>query len=725
MGGTVAGAKTLGRYELISEVAKGQLGPLWAAKAAGDDPSAVLMRRVSTGAPTTPDEIDSLCEGAWWMLELAEGGLARGIDVVKTEGELGVVMEYAEGEVLRSLLRLASFKRRPIPVNIGLRIACDLLTSFDRAAAAGGPAFVPGGVVPDSVLVGRDGRTRLLDVGILGPASRIGPIARHPEIASYAAPEQLEDATKTDLRSNLYAVGVMLWEMLAGKRLFVGSTHQAVSEKVKAGGILRLDSSKPVGGDAVSSAVADLVAKALETSADARYAGPKELIDAIEATGEAGTHEQVARIVDEFAGNTLAARHKLIEKALAGMAPKPAGTAASPAPAIPPKAAEKEPAKAPAPPQRPSARKATLIGIQPYAGGAAGVVPPPRPPLESLDMEDLEPDSKIEVEVFPSSEAPTKPVHEVAQALAAHSLTASEGEAIKTRVLGTPAPDAATAIAAAAAEAMAAQPPEASPKPPEASAKPPEASPKPPEASPKPPEASPSSPVAEAASPAPSEVVSASTDAAPESVDVEDIAASEAPKPDTQTPGLDWGALVGGLPEGEGDGGVPPKKEEKRDESAVAWVGPPPGAPLAEKPPAADAEIEEPIPSMVPERTQRMRKMVAVGVGALAGVIALGVIISKLGGGSEPDEGSATTPAATQVAKKEEPKAEEPKKEEPKKEEPKAEEPEKEEPKAKPVATKPVVTKPVVTKPVVTKPTTTTKPAVKPKPKPKFTPSGI
>ena len=60
MGGTVAGAKTLGRYELISEVAKGQLGPLWAAKAAGDDPSAVLMRRVSTGAPTTPDEIDSL-----------------------------------------------------------------------------------------------------------------------------------------------------------------------------------------------------------------------------------------------------------------------------------------------------------------------------------------------------------------------------------------------------------------------------------------------------------------------------------------------------------------------------------------------------------------------------------------------------------------------------------------------------------------------------------------
>ena len=713
MGGTGAGAKTLGRYELISEVAKGQLGPLWAAKAAGDDPSAVLIRRVSTVAPTTPDEIDSLCEGAWWMLELSEPGLARGIDVVKTEGELGVVMEYAEGEVLRSLLRLASFKRRPIPVNVGLRIAADILDAFDRAAEAGGSAFVPGGVVPDSVMVGRDGHARVLDVGVLGPASRVGPIARHPEIASYAAPEQLDDATKTDLRSNLYAVAVMLWEMLSGKRLFVGSTHQAVTEKVRAGGAQRLDSSKPVGGDAISTAVADIVAKAMDTSADARFESPKALREALDATGEMATHAEVAKLVEEFAGNTLAARTKLIDKALAAGPAKPAGAAeAKPAPAkpapAPAKEPAKEPAKAPAAPQRPPARKATLIGIQPIgpAVTAAAVLPPPRPPLESLDAEELEPISvsKVEIDPFPTSEAPTKPAPQITGELAARTSVPDEVENIKTQFLGTPAPDAATAIAAASAELASPKPPEASPKPPEAAT-----SPKPPEAtaSPKPPPA--------AAEPA------------PESVEV-DVSLAEPSPAAVVAPAVDWAAMASGLPPGDVETVRPPteKKEEKRDESAVAWVGPPPGAPLDEQPPQVDAELDEPVPSIVPERTQRMRKMVAVGIGALAGVIALGVIISKLGSKDETAEGS-STPVATQTAKKEEPKAEEPKKEEPKAEEPKKEEPKAEEPKKEePKAEEPKKEEPTP-KPVAAKPTATTKPTAKPagKPKPKFTPSGI
>ena len=273
--------KTLGRYELICEVAKGQLGPLWAAHATGSEGApAVLIRRVSIAAPTTPDEIDSLSEGAWWMLELDDPNISRGIDVVKTESELGIVTEYCEGEVLRSLLRLASFKRRPLTVKVAARITLDLLDALQQAEASAQPlsngtsSFAGGGLVPDSVLVGTDGRSRLLDIGIVGPAARVGPIARHPEMAAYASPEQLDESSTADQRANIYSLGAMLWEMLSGKRLFVGSTHQAVADKVKAGGIMRLDSSKPVGGDEISSAVSDVVAKALETKASERFATP-------------------------------------------------------------------------------------------------------------------------------------------------------------------------------------------------------------------------------------------------------------------------------------------------------------------------------------------------------------------------------------------------------------------------------------------------------------------
>ncbi|MBK7579977.1 MAG: protein kinase [Myxococcales bacterium] len=723
MAGTGTGAKTLGRYELISEVAKGQLGPLWAAHPTGEDKTPVLVRRVSTTAPTTPDEIDSLCEGAWWMLELSDPGLARGIDVVKTEGELGVVMEYAEGEVLRSLLRLASFKRRPIPVGVAVRVSLDVLEAIQSASNAAQPhsngqsGFVAGGIVPDSVLVGRDGRARLLDIGVLGPASRVGTIARHPEMASYAAPEVLEDATKSDLRANLYGVGVMLWEMLSGKRMFVGSTHQAVVDKVKAGGIQRLDAQKPVGGDAISTSIADIVAKAIEVSADARYASPKELTEALLAAGEVATHEQVSALVEDFAGNTLAARKKLIEKAISGgggSAKKEAP--APPARVPPPRDAAGTGDRRPPPPQRPppSPGKATLIGIQPLPDAAkylsesgskpdaAAVLPPPRPPLESLDSEELESVSKVELLEFPSSEAPTKPNPD-AGILAAQS---AEPEHIKTQFLGTPAPDASDALAVAAAEP-------GSPGPPPAAG------------SPKPPDAV-------AAVPPPPAALTGSDDV-PVSMDI-DALQSEPHSPDNAAKGLDWAAIAAKAPEGEEAGAE--KKDEKRDESAVAWVGPPPGTPLDDAPPGADAEIDEPIPSIVPERVQRMRKGVAIGIGGLVGLLLIGILISKLGGKDETAAAPTSTAAAVEPPKKEEPKAEEPKPkaEEPKAEEPKAEEPKAEEPKAEePKAEtpkpepRPVVAKPT-TKPVtVSKPTTTPKPTTKPKPKPKpkFTPSGI
>jgi hypothetical protein len=110
----------LGRYELIQELAKSQIGPLWVAHVPGNE-ELVAIRRVSTSSPVTPDEKDALCEGAWWTLELQHPTIAQGKDVVMSDSELGIVTEYAEGEVLRSLLRLSSFKRKPIPMPAALR----------------------------------------------------------------------------------------------------------------------------------------------------------------------------------------------------------------------------------------------------------------------------------------------------------------------------------------------------------------------------------------------------------------------------------------------------------------------------------------------------------------------------------------------------------------------------------------------------------------------------
>jgi eukaryotic-like serine/threonine-protein kinase len=748
-------AKTLGRYELICEVAKGQLGPLWAAHATGSEGAPpVLIRRVSTAAPTTPDEIDTLSEGAWWMLEVQDTGIAHGVDVVKTEGELGVVTEYSEGEVLRSLLRLASFKRKPVSAAVGVRIGMDILEALDQALAQAAPmsngqqGFCCGGLVPDSVLVGRDGHTRLLDIGVLGPASRVGPIARHPEMAAYSAPEVLASAESADIRANVYSVGVMLWEMFSGKRLFVGSTHQAVTEKVKAGGVQRLDSTKPVGGDVIPTSVADVVQKALDPDPAARYGSPKEMIDALSAAGEPADASAVSALVEDLAGNTLASRRKLVEKALHSKpAPVPKASVVVSQAARPAEA--KSPADMPPPPKR----KPTLLGLSP-----AAVEPTPRAKLESLDEEDLESVSKVELLSFPGSEPPTRPAATETKNLVARmgepdgEGKGASGEAIKTQFLGTPAPDAAAAIAQAAAEAKA-----ASPKPPEASPKPPEVSPKPPLTSPKPPEAKPLDLHA-----------AGEIEEVPVSMDLEMISEPPPAKgdddevtrlklPESATAKAAEAAVVGEKARGEPPPVVrtpskpdvdknEPKKEEKKDESAVAWVGPPPGVALGSRDSVSDAEAaeEEPVPSVLVERTQKFRKMVALGIGALVGLMALGIGISQLSKKDETPKEPATQ-ASTEPAKTETPKVEEPKKEEPKveakkeetkaeetkaeetkaeetkAEETKAEETKAEETKAETPKPKPVVrTTPVYTAP---KPRTVTKPTAKPKPK--FTPSGI
>ncbi len=380
--GSGSGSRTLGRYELIAEVAKGQLGALWAAHSPeSEDSSVVMIRRVPTSAPVTPDEIDHLSEGAWWSLEVQHPTLARAADVVMTDGELGIVMPYQEGEVLRSLLRLSSFKRKAIPVGVALKIALDVLEAVQQADTqamphtGGGSSYGLGGLVPDSVLVGRDGKVHLMDFGIAGPSTKVGPLSRHPEMASYASPEQLEDET-LDIRANLYAVGVMLWEMLAGKRLYVGSTHSAVSDKVKAGAAQRVDSAKPVGGDEIPTEVADVVEKAIHMSRDERYQSIEEMLEALRGAAEVASVEAVAKLVEDLAGNTLATRQKVINRATgaakSGGKPERRSIADRAPPARP-----KPPPPAGAPPPPRGARKATLLGVAPVGGGAPTAPPTP------------------------------------------------------------------------------------------------------------------------------------------------------------------------------------------------------------------------------------------------------------------------------------------------------------------------------------------------------------
>jgi serine/threonine-protein kinase len=716
IGPGASGSRALGRYELIQELAKSQIGPLWVAHVPGGE--LCTIRRVSTAPPVTGEEKDALSEGAWWTLEVQHPTIMHGKDVVMSEGELGIVTEYVEGEVLRSVLRLSSFKRKPIPVNAALRIGLDVLEALHEAGAQAQPlsdgksSYAQGGLVPDSVMIGSDGKTRLLDVGVAGACAGVSTIARNPEMVAYSAPEHI-DAKPLDIRANVYAVGVMLWEMLAGKRLYVGSTHAAVVERIKAGDPPRLDASKPVGGEPIPAAVADVIARAIESDPEKRYESPQAMSEALAGATAAASHADVAALIDDLAGNTLATRRKVIDRATKPGAaparaamptapalkpqPKPAPAAESPKPPaaeaspIPPPADARR--EAPPPPAR--ARKQTLLGIAP---------PPPRAQVEWIESEDLESISKIQavpveptegalVAALTSDESPKPKPAEAADA-------GAPATHLKTQMLGTPA----AALLDTADEKE--KPKDAIPAPFTFGA------------------LGDSAPASE-----PDEAVPISLE--PESIQESELVPESLPEP--QAPRVPIAAAS------EGDAADDPGKSLARDsdsearssddDSAVAWLGPPPGVAL-----------DEPEGERVDK--ERKKKMMKIVGGVTAGAAAMLLLALAFGTGkpeetpTEPQPPAANT-APAETAKPEPPKPPEPeataKEPEPPKEEPKEEpkpEPEPEpEPKAEEPAPKPVAKSTTTWRPktTTTTRTTSTKTSSKPKPKPKpsFTPSGI
>lgn len=250
--GTAAGAlPTVGRYALAAEVARAPIGQLWVGASGPDE--WVLVRRVPV-LGVDAAAIDALCEAAWWALEQDHEHVLHAREMLRVDHDLVLVTDYAEGEPLRALLRHATFKQKTLSVRAVCRILRDVATalaSFDVDLGAGG-------VNPDSIIVGSDGHTRLIDVGVSAAVTRLSTFGASPEIASYLGPEQLESG-RASAASDVWGLGVIAWEALSGRRLFSAPSRGAVVDRVKGAKIQRLDEAKPLGGGVVPGDLADVV----------------------------------------------------------------------------------------------------------------------------------------------------------------------------------------------------------------------------------------------------------------------------------------------------------------------------------------------------------------------------------------------------------------------------------------------------------------------------------
>jgi serine/threonine-protein kinase len=221
----------IGPYQIIRQLGAGGMGVVWLAEDTRLNRK-VALKTVKSAAADTTEGRQRLMREARAAAALNHPHIATVHDVLDADGKVIVVFEYVEGESLAARLH-----RGRIPINEAVEIAWQLA---DALAAAHAQGVIHRDLKPGNVVIAPDGRAKVLDFGI----ARLLPAGADPSVSApgtigvglvgtpgYAAPEQYL-SRNVDGRADLYALGVMIYEMIAGRRPFPGHDAVAIATSV-------------------------------------------------------------------------------------------------------------------------------------------------------------------------------------------------------------------------------------------------------------------------------------------------------------------------------------------------------------------------------------------------------------------------------------------------------------------------------------------------------------
>ena len=212
-----------GRYRLVRPIARGGMATVWL----GED--TLLARRVAIKTLHQDLAVEASVRTRFRNEAISSASLEDpGIVAIYDAGDDGsvvyIVMEYVEGRDLRSLLD----ERGALPADAASHIAERVALALDQAHTHG---VVHRDVKPANVLLAEDGRVKVTDFGIAKAASVGDDLTSTGTVLGttrYLAPEQVR-GDPTDARVDVYATGLLLYEMLAGRLPFTGDTDMATA----------------------------------------------------------------------------------------------------------------------------------------------------------------------------------------------------------------------------------------------------------------------------------------------------------------------------------------------------------------------------------------------------------------------------------------------------------------------------------------------------------------
>lgn len=248
------------RYELGALIGEGGMGTVYQAKDTRTGETVAVKQLRRDVLSVQPDLVERFSREAEALRELNHPNIVKAYETLQKDGEYYIVMEYVPGQDLGTLLR----RQERLSVSQTVRIAIELADALTRAHYL---KIVHRDLKPANVLMASDGTPRLTDFGVayVGAKERMTSVGISVGTPDYMPPEALQGQT-TDARSDIWAMGVMLFEMLIGEHPFKGETLPALLLNIMSSKLPDIEQIRPD----CPVALADLIYRMLEKDRSAR-----------------------------------------------------------------------------------------------------------------------------------------------------------------------------------------------------------------------------------------------------------------------------------------------------------------------------------------------------------------------------------------------------------------------------------------------------------------------
>ncbi|MCC7535421.1 MAG: protein kinase [Deltaproteobacteria bacterium] len=311
----------LGRYELLAHLASGGMAEVWLARMTGAKGFGrfFALKRMHRTLASQDKFVRMFLDEAEVASHVQHPNVVPIFELGEEEGELFLVMDLVVGVSFSTMLARSADRGERLPLEAVVQIVCDTALGLHAAHTAKAPDGNPLGIVhrdvsPQNVLVGVDGRARVVDFGIAKALMR-STETQTGELKgklSYYSPEQAL-AKPVDARSDVFSLGIVLWEALVGQRLFRSDSPLDTLRRITQDTIPSPSSMAPV-PEAIGRVALHALTRERAQRIQSASAFDAELRTAALSAGIVPSGEAITATLEREAGDKISALRSLVSR---------------------------------------------------------------------------------------------------------------------------------------------------------------------------------------------------------------------------------------------------------------------------------------------------------------------------------------------------------------------------------------------------------------------------